>query len=112
MLTAPPLRIAPSCWAEALAYLPAEHRTIPLGTRRATTPRLALRWLRHRAAHIADQLDPWEAGPVRQWLHDHAEHEHALAILAQGGSYTFTAFDDTTRYLLTVSPAHPQGHRP
>jgi hypothetical protein len=111
MLTGPPPITPRGFWIQALAYLPGENRTIPLGISHATTPRLALRWIRHRAAHIADQLDPAEAAPVRHWLNDHQEHEHALAALAHGANYTFTAFEDTIRYLLTVGPAHPQGHQ-
>ncbi|MBO8187902.1 hypothetical protein [Streptomyces spirodelae] len=56
----------------------------------------------HRASHIADQLDTPAATPVRHWLNDQAEHEHALSLLTRGETYTFTAFDDATRYALSA----------
>ncbi|GAA3618804.1 hypothetical protein GCM10023079_05540 [Streptomyces chitinivorans] len=70
----------------------------------AGSPRLALRWLRDRARHISDQLDPPAARPVLAWLHDDQTHEHALAVLASGTPYSHTIRDDTTRYLLTARP--------
>ncbi|MCQ4083162.1 hypothetical protein NGB36_21770 [Streptomyces sp. RB6PN25] len=63
--------------------------------------------MRRRARDIADQLDPPTARPVRHWISDHAEHERALALLARGETYTFTIFDDATRYALS---AHPTGN--
>ncbi|MBE9498249.1 hypothetical protein IHE61_04645 [Streptomyces sp. GKU 257-1] len=56
----------------------------------------------HRAGHIADQLDTPAARPVLHWLDDQAEHEHALSLLTRGETYTFTVFDDTTRYALSA----------
>ncbi|SER47387.1 hypothetical protein SAMN05421870_1026 [Streptomyces qinglanensis] len=87
---------------EAAAYAPATGRSFALGTCSAPTPRLALRWLLHRAGHIADQLDTPAAKPVLHWLGDQAEHEHALSLLTRGETYTFTVFDDTTRYALSA----------
>ncbi len=75
-----------------------------LGAHAADSPRLALRWLRQRADHISDQLDPPAARTVLAWLHDHQAHEHALAVLASGTPYTHTVCDDTVRYLLTAQP--------
>jgi hypothetical protein len=92
---------------EAVAYTPQEGRAFPLGTHPAATPRLALRWLRRRARDIANQLDAPAARPVRHWISDRAEHERALTILARGETYTFTIFDDATRYALS---AHPTGN--
>ncbi|MBV9023548.1 MAG: hypothetical protein JO362_07080 [Streptomycetaceae bacterium] len=85
----------------------AERRAFPLGSYPAATPRLALRWLRYRAGDIADQLDALAARPTRHWINDHVEHEQALSLLARGETYTFTIFDDTTRYALS---AHPTGN--
>ncbi|SFK30523.1 hypothetical protein SAMN05192584_10541 [Streptomyces pini] len=63
---------------QATASTPDDGRTFPLGTHAAGSPRLALRWLRQRARHISDQLDPPAARPVLAWLHDDQAHEHAL----------------------------------
>ncbi len=90
-------------WSEAAAVVPLVS-THWLGSHSATTPRLAMRWLRSRAQDIADQLDAPAAAPVVHWLQDHEEHEHALRLLAVGRSYTFTAFEDGTRYILTIRP--------
>jgi hypothetical protein len=49
----------------------------PLGSHDATSPRLALRWLRERTQHITDQLDAAYAQPGLHWLTDEAEHEQA-----------------------------------
>ncbi len=93
-----------SYWCEAIAHTPDDGRTFWLGSHSTTSPRLALRWLRHRARHISDQLDPPAARPVLHWLDDDQEHEHAMAILAHGALCTYTIFDDTVRYLLTARP--------
>ena len=92
-------------WCEAFATLPTgEHFT--LGTHTATTPRLALRWLRARASEIAEQLDTPAAGLLHQWACNHAEHERALDDLTHGRPYSFTAHDeDATPYMLRVTPA-------
>ncbi|QHC26645.1 hypothetical protein GR130_03135 [Streptomyces sp. GS7] len=90
---------------EAVAHTLHEGRSTPLALRTTATPRLALRWLRSRAADITDQLDAPAARPVRHWLSDHAAHEYALLTLARGDSYLFTIYDEATRYTLSVSPA-------
>ncbi|MFP8941134.1 hypothetical protein ACLIYM_06825 [Streptomyces fenghuangensis] len=89
---------------QAIASTPDDGRTFPLGAHTAGSPRLALRWLRDRARHISDQLDPPAARPLLAWLHDHQAHEHALAVLASGTPYTHTVYDDAIRYLLTARP--------
>ncbi|WP_194074703.1 hypothetical protein [Streptomyces barkulensis] len=89
---------------QAIASTPDDGRTFPLGAHTAGSPRLALRWLRQRARHIADQLDPSAARPLLAWLHDDQAHEHALAVLASGMPYTHTIRDDTVRYQLTAHP--------
>ncbi|WP_255954558.1 hypothetical protein [Streptomyces odontomachi] len=90
-------------WAEAVAVVPLVS-THWLGSHAATTPRLAIRWLRSRAQDIADQFDAPAAASVLHWLQDHQEHETALRLLAAGRPYTFTAFEDATRYMLTIRP--------
>lgn len=88
----------------ATAYSPAGTAFL-LGSRPARTPRLAVRWLHSRAHDIADQLDTAARTPVRHWTRNHDEHARALAQLAGGQPYIFTAFDDTIRYVLTAMPA-------
>jgi len=91
-------------WCEAIAHTPDDGRTLWLGSHPTSSPRLALRWLRHRARHLSDQLDPPAARPVLHWLHDDQEHGHAMTALASGELYTHTIFDDAVRYLLTARP--------
>lgn len=91
-------------WCETIAHTLTDSRTFWLGSYPAPTPRLALRWLRTRAGHIADQLDPHTADPVRHWLTDRTEHEYALATLTEGAMYAHTIHDDGVRYLLTARP--------
>ncbi|MGW5662860.1 hypothetical protein ACWEWG_22595 [Streptomyces sp. NPDC003758] len=88
----------------AAAYPLHEVRSIPLGSHDATSPRLALRWLRERTSHITDQLDTAYAQPGRHWLIDEPEHERALAYLATGTAYQLTLYDDSTRYVLVAYP--------
>lgn len=102
MLTRP-RTTPPRYWCEATAHTH-DATTYRLGSGPAATPRLALRWLHTRAAHIADQLDDHAAGPLRAWITDQAAYEHALTALTRGGIYTHAATDTTTRYLLTARP--------
>ncbi|MBU7597969.1 hypothetical protein JGS22_010160 [Streptomyces sp. P38-E01] len=111
MLTRPHLATKLTYWSNATAFVRPSHHPIPLGNEPTNTPRLALRWLQTRAAHIADQLDPAESRPALHWLEDHQEHEHALHLLTQGAAYRFTIYDDTTRYVLTARQVQLQGHR-
>lgn len=96
---------APRYRCEAVAHVLHEGRFICLDLGSATTPRLALRWLRGRARDIADQLDPPAARPVRYWLSDSTAHEDALRALAGGESYLFAIRDEAVHYTLSVSPA-------
>ncbi len=82
--------------------------TIALGECQVNSPRLAMRWVRHRAENLADQLDAPYARPVRTWLRDSAELERALGSLAAGEPYVFRALDDQgTHYLFTAEPVEP-----
>lgn len=99
------LTVSAPYWAQATAHTLEDGRIIWLGAHPATTPRLALRWLHHRARDIADQLDSAEARPARHWIDDQAEHERALSHLAQSTAYALTISDDSTRYLLSARPA-------
>ena len=98
------LTVSAPYWAQATAHALEDGRIIWLGAHPATTPRLALRWLHHRARDIADQLDSAEARPARHWIDDQAEHERALSALTSGQTYAFTLHDDTTRYELSARP--------
>jgi hypothetical protein len=91
-------------WCEAIAHHRHDARTFWLGSYAAPSPRLAMRWLRVRAGHIADQLDVPLAHPVRHWLADQAEHERALAALVAGEMYTHAVHDDALTYLISARP--------
>ncbi|MFE2572071.1 hypothetical protein [Streptomyces mirabilis] len=88
------------CWATA--YPLHEASPIPLGAHDATSPRLALRWLRERTRNVTDQLDMAYAQPGRYWLQDEIEHERALAYLTMGTAYQLTLHDENTRYVLVA----------
>ncbi|WSP77561.1 hypothetical protein OG324_21205 [Streptomyces sp. NBC_01236] len=90
------------CWAAA--YFLHEASPIPLGSRDATSPRLALRWLRERTTNVTDQLDTAYAQPGRYWLRDETEHDRALAYLTSGMAYQLTLHDENTRYVLVACP--------
>ncbi|SEO22081.1 hypothetical protein SAMN05216267_102068 [Actinacidiphila rubida] len=92
-------------WCEVTAHAASGH-VIPLGSFAPQNRRLALRWLRNRAQDVTDQLDEPYARPGRHWLTDMAEHERAMAVLAQGAPYSVTFADDACRYRLTI---HPRG---
>jgi hypothetical protein len=96
--------LAAGYWCEAMAYTPDSGRAIWLGSHPATTPRLALRWLRNRACDIADQLDAAAVRPARDWIADVREHDRALLALRRGEMYTFTIFDGDFQYVLSARP--------
>ncbi len=91
-------------WCEAVAHVRDSGHAHLLSTQPASTPRLALRWLRGRVRDVAEQLDPAPARPASHWLDDQVEHERALSALAAGEAYAFVLADDTTRYVLSVRP--------
>lgn len=96
-----------------------------LGHYRATSPRLAVRWLRHRTRRLADQLDPPEPWPgdapldvvpvadptapdhLRQWSADPAAHERLMARLAVGHAFRLTVIEDDSRFAFTVDAFPP-----
>ncbi|MEU8471809.1 hypothetical protein AB0F30_28530 [Streptomyces sp. NPDC029006] len=75
-----------------------------MGSRDATSPRLALRWLRERTRDITDQLDAPYAQPGLHWLTDEAEHERALAYMTGGTGYQLTLHDESTCFVLLAYP--------
>ncbi|WP_431782616.1 hypothetical protein [Streptomyces chumphonensis] len=96
-----------------------------LGSHRAATPGLALRWLRWKARLVATALDPrpGDSGPLpaaclrevhsatanpgavmRRWVGDVAAQDAALARLHGGRPATVCAGDDAVHYLLAAHP--------
>ncbi|MFI1092061.1 hypothetical protein [Streptomyces sp. NPDC020917] len=86
---------------EVTAHAP-DGGVISLGACAIRNRRLALRWLIGRAQDVTDQLDEPYARPGRRWSTDMAEHERAMAVLAQGSPYSVTFADDACRYRLTI----------
>ena len=91
-------------WCETTAYSSPDNRTIWLGSARTPTPRLALRWLRHRTEDLLDQLDTATTWPAQEWLRDYPEHDRALSALRRGEMYTLAMVDGTVRYTLSARP--------
>lgn len=90
---------------QATAHLPGG-KHVHLGGVLAKTPRLAIRWLREHAGHVADQLDPPYARPLIAWLDDDQEWQWALSGLVRGESYVVRATDEEgTLYVLTAEPS-------
>ncbi|URN13208.1 hypothetical protein LUW77_21810 [Streptomyces radiopugnans] len=111
-------------WCELSATPPDQSSRIVLGSYRAPTPRLAVRWMRGQAERVARALDPdpgasWlppgcahvtspgtlNPGRVmREWARSPHEEEDALAMLSEGWPYTLAACDETACYALTAGP--------
>lgn len=90
--------------SDCIAYTNDRTRLFWLGAKASTSPWSAVFWIAWRAVHIAEQLDPAFAAPVRGWLNDGCEHAHAIAILGRGESYALTVHDEEVRYVFTVDP--------
>lgn len=90
-------------WCEATACT-SHSRMVWLNSHPASSPCLALRWLRSRVRDVTDQLDRPYAQPGHHWLTDEAEHDRARDTLAQGETYALTLHDDTPRYVLSARP--------
>lgn len=111
---APPLGHVQSGYrTQAVAHLP-DGWSVYLGGIPTKSPRLAMRWMRERAGHVADQLDESHARPLHSWLNDRFEHQRALEGLARGESYIFRAWDEEgVLYAFTAEPtAGPPVPRP
>lgn len=100
-------------WCEAVAITP-DRRMFRLGGYASGTARLAMRWVRGRTRHVAEQVEPSSAQPAWHWLKDDPEHERALSALVQGEPYTFSIFDDGLHYALSAQPSRsrPEGAAP
>ncbi|UIX31154.1 hypothetical protein [Streptomyces sp. GQFP] len=98
--------VAPSAAfdADCVAYAVSGRSLYGLGRCRSNSAWLAMFWLLRRAGHIADQLDPPAAAPVRAWMSDGWEHARALLRLAGHETYTYTICDGDVRYVLAVAP--------
>ena len=100
---------------QAIANL-ADGRRIDLGSLEVKSPRRAMRWLRKRAEHFADQMDIPYARPLLAWLGDDREQHWALEGLLRGESCVVRVHDDEgTLYVLTAKPSavgfQPTPHR-
>ncbi|WP_411144723.1 hypothetical protein [Streptomyces sp. x-80] len=102
-------------------------REVVLATYRASTPRLAVRWLWSQAEHLADLLDPNPAAlqdaplllvaaaaphpgdDLRAWARDTTEYERSLRALAAGDAFLLAVTDYDARYSITAHPL-PMGH--
>jgi hypothetical protein len=111
-------------WCELSATPPDQSSRIVLGSYRAPTPRLAVRWMRGQAERVARALDPdsdasWlpsgcahmvspgDSNPgrvMREWARSLHEEEEALAMLREGWPYTLATCDETAFYALTAGP--------
>lgn len=109
---------------EATAHDLGGFREITLATYRGRSPRLAARWLRAEAHHLARLLSPDpDALPLRDvpfiavghsvprpdaelraWAESDHAYEHALSSLATGRAFVFTVTDYDARYSLRVYP--------
>ncbi|WP_228034719.1 hypothetical protein, partial [Streptomyces spongiae] len=109
---------------EATAHGLGGTREVLLATYRGRSPRLAARWLRAQAVHLARRLslDPgavflrdaplittWPDVPrpdaeLRAWAESDQAYEHALRTLAAGGAFMFAVTDYDARYALRVYP--------
>lgn len=95
---------APTYRADCVAYALHDRRLFWLGGYGAVSPWAALTWLATRAEHIAEQIDPGAAAPLRAWLNDGTEHERALAKLGREAAYSFLVRDGLLLYILSASP--------
>ncbi|MFG2173208.1 hypothetical protein ACGFMO_17885 [Streptomyces niveus] len=90
--------------ADCVAYTIQDRRLFWVGGHTADSPWAALTWLAERAEHIADQLDPEPAEPLRAWLVDGPGHARALARLGRDAAYSFLVRDGLLIYILSASP--------
>ncbi|MDB1088180.1 hypothetical protein PJ985_11450 [Streptomyces sp. ACA25] len=96
-------------FCECVAYTVGEPRLHRLGAHEVASAWGAVLWLAWRAAHVADQLDPPAARPVRDWLADRAESERAWARLEAGRGYALLVRDGPVRYAVSAVPGSPAG---
>lgn len=90
--------------ADCVAYTIEARDLFRLGGHPTRNADDAVAWLARRAGHIADQLDPAAAHPLRAWTADAGEHAGAIDRLGSGQTYSFLVRDGPVRYLLTASP--------
>jgi hypothetical protein len=95
-----------------LAYSTGTTHLVHLGGHTAASPLGALVWLGWRASHIADQLDPTAALPVRAWLADGREQERAVTRLGAGDPYLLWIYDGPDHYLLSATPSRVRTRPP
>jgi hypothetical protein len=118
-------------WCGVSAWPGDLSREIYLGGYWATTPRLAVRWLRGQAARLAYALDPqpgegWAQGEavqglirmpdflpdgwpdpghaLRRWLNDSQRHETVMDGLRIGRPFQLSVHDPSAYFMLSVQP--------
>ncbi|MFC9910447.1 hypothetical protein [Streptomyces sp. NPDC127197] len=123
--SARPLMRSPIAFrCEATAHDLSGTREVLLATYRGRSPRLATRWLRAQALHLARLLSP-DPGAVffrdaplitarpdvprpdaelRGWAASDQAYEHAIRALAAGRAFVFEVTDYDARYSLRVYP--------
>ncbi|MCX5050975.1 hypothetical protein OHB48_22060 [Streptomyces sp. NBC_00474] len=90
--------------AQAIANLP-NGRRVDLGGVEVASPLRAMRWLRKRAEHVADQLDVAFARPLLAWLGDERERHWTVEGLSRGEACLVRAHDEEgTLYVFTAAP--------
>ncbi|WP_405617250.1 hypothetical protein [Streptomyces sp. NBC_01508] len=90
--------------ADCVAYALHDRRLFWLGGYAADSPWSALTWLAVRAEHIAEQVAPEAALPLRAWLTDGSEHARALSRLGRDSAYSFLVRDGLLIYILSAAP--------
>lgn len=104
-------------------------REVLLAVHRASTPRLAARWLRVEAERLARRfsldpqsstmrdaplsiVDPTYPRPddaLRAWRHSETEYERAIRVLSAGDAYLISISDYDARYCLNAYPVPARG---
>ncbi|MBT2397226.1 hypothetical protein [Streptomyces sp. ISL-100] len=124
--TRPPVRSVIAYRCETTAHDLTGACEVILSTYRATSPRLAARWLRSQAGHLAQLLSPRPAAPsfrdaplftvgpdcprpdldLFAWAENDKGFEQALRILAAGAPYTLAVSDYDARYAICAYPLY------
>ncbi|WP_190086589.1 hypothetical protein [Streptomyces longisporoflavus] len=130
-LVRPPAHAAVAFRCEVTARGLAGSREVIVAHYRAASPRLAARWIRAQAQHLAGLLAPEAttpylppatiapAGPtcprpdedLRMWASNSEWYEHAIRVLSSGNSYLLNVTDYDARYSVRAY-ALPTSNRP
>ncbi|MGP3990677.1 hypothetical protein [Streptomyces sp. 3N207] len=119
-----PMRSPIAFRCEATAHDLSGTREVQLATYRGRSPRLAARWLRAEASHLARLLSPDPEAislrdaplttpgsdvprpdaDLRAWANSDQAYEHALRVLAADRAFVFAVTDYDAWYSLRVDP--------